>query len=168
MQKPSLPHLSREELALASATAVRAFVDERIAEGARQVLARAGYVAAPPLAAIERFDDLAPGKFAPTECRLGADKCDVAVRLRDRRLLAIECKVSNSYVNSVKRLTHEAGNKAKNWFKAFGDNQFVACAVLSGAFKVDKLAEAQDAGIFVVFQHDLGRLERFVRTARRQ
>jgi hypothetical protein len=45
----------------------------------------------------------APGEFCP-ESRLGDTRSDLVVRLYDRRVLAIECKVPNSAVNSFKRL----------------------------------------------------------------
>ncbi len=49
------------------------------------------------------LDDLARGEFSRESLVAGA-KCDVPVRLRDGRLLLTECKVSNSEINSVKRL----------------------------------------------------------------
>ena len=39
-------------------------------------------------------------------------KAGTVVRLRDRRVMPIECKVSNSEVNSFKRVNHEAAGKA--------------------------------------------------------
>lgn len=47
------------------------------------------------------------------ECQLGERKADVVVRLHDTRLMAIECKVSNSATNSVKRLNNDAAVKAE-------------------------------------------------------
>ena len=49
------------------------------------------------------------------ECLLGERKADVVVRLHDTRLMAIECKVSNSATNSVKRLNNDAAVKAGYW-----------------------------------------------------
>jgi len=40
------------------------------------------------------------------ETTLAGTRADVVVRLPDKRILAIECKVSNSAVNSYKRLVH--------------------------------------------------------------
>ena len=41
------------------------------------------------------------------ESRLAGTRADVVARLSDGRVLAIECKVSNSSVNSYKRLVHD-------------------------------------------------------------
>ena len=60
---------------------------------------------------------------------------------------AIECKVSNSAVNSYKRVNHEAVGKARSWLSDFGRRQIVPAAVLSGVFKPANLATAQDEGL---------------------
>lgn len=70
------------------------------------------------------------------ECQLGERKADVVVRLHDTRLMAIECKVSNSATNSVKRLNNDAAVKGDYWLKQFGTAQVVPAAMLSGVFKV--------------------------------
>jgi hypothetical protein len=58
----------------------------------------------------------APGEFCP-ESVLGEPKAgrkaDIVLRLWDHRLMPIECKVSNSSLNSVKRLNNDAAVKAK-------------------------------------------------------
>lgn len=55
-----------------------------------------------------------PGTFCG-ESRFGTTKADFVVRLHDQRIMAIECKVSNSAVNSYKRVNHEAADKARTW-----------------------------------------------------
>ena len=55
-----------------------------------------------------------PGEFCG-ECKLGSRKGDIIVRLWDHRIMPIECKVSNSYLNSVKRLNNDAAAKAVGW-----------------------------------------------------
>ncbi len=110
---------------------------------------------------VDRIDRLDIGAFCGEALVAGA-KADVCVRLRDGRLLAVECKVSNTRINSVKRLLRETGGKAKTWVESLGRTQVVAAAVVSGVFWVNTLWEAQeDYGIFVVFEHDLDRLVRF-------
>ncbi len=100
------------------------------------------------------IDYLRRGTFAG-ELRLDGRKCDVPIRLRDGRILAIECKVSNSEVNSVKRLVREVGGKADAWKNSLGAS-LVTLAVLSGVYAVGTLLEAQSAhGVHIVWEHDL-------------
>lgn len=71
-----------------------------------QALSKAGFEEQPRLRALTNLDDLPRGSFT-RETNLAGSKCDIPARLRDGRLLAIECKVSNSALNSVKRLIRE-------------------------------------------------------------
>lgn len=89
-------------------------------------------------------------------------KCDVPVKLRDGRLLLVECKVSNSSLNSVKRLIREIGGKARIWRSGFGDRAITA-AVLSGVFKLRHLEEAQNQhGVVLFWERDLRPLRSFL------
>lgn len=101
-----------------------------------------------------------------SECQLGERKADVVVRLHDTRLLAIECKVSNSATNSVKRLNNDAAVKAKYWIQQFGSSQVVPSAVLAGVFKVLNLTQAQNNGLSVFWSHDLEKLGSFIESTR--
>ncbi len=86
--------------------------------------------------------------------------------LRDSRLLLIECKVSNSSLNSIKRLLRETCGKATQWRSGFGERAITA-AVLSGVFKLRHLQQAQnDYGVAIFWERDLGPLASFVNTAR--
>lgn len=96
------------------------------------------------------------------ESMLGSRKADVIVRLNDTRLMPIECKVSNSALNSVKRINNDAAAKAVDWLKTFGTNQVVPTAVISGVFKVSNLMQAQEAGLTLFWAHDLKKLGKFV------
>jgi hypothetical protein len=96
------------------------------------------------------------------ECQLGERKADVVVRLHDTRLMAIECKVSNSATNSVKRLNNDAAVKAEYWIKQFGTAQVVPAAVLAGVFKVLNLEQAQARGLSLFWSHDLHKLGAFI------
>lgn len=110
-------------------------------------------------------DDLDKGFFM-RESRLADEKCDIPTRLSDGRLLAVECKVSNTSINSVKRVLRETGGKALKWRQNYGDRQVLTAIVLSGVFKSSDILKAQsEFGIFVVFDHDLSRLTDFVRSA---
>jgi hypothetical protein len=100
------------------------------------------------------------------ECLLGERKADVVVRLHDTRLLAIECKVSNSSTNSVKRLNNDAAVKAEYWIKQFGTAQVVPAAALAGVFKVLNLEQAQARGLSLFWSHRLDKLGAFIESTR--
>jgi XamI restriction endonuclease len=100
------------------------------------------------------------------ECALGERKADVVVRLHDTRLLAIECKVSNSATNSIKRLNNDAAVKAEYWLKQFGQAQVVPAALLSGVFNVLNLEQSQQRGLALFWAHDLSHLGAFIESTR--
>lgn len=111
--------------------------------------------------AIMSVDDLPRQTFC-REVLLGGIKCDLPVRLADGRILALECKVSNSATNSVKRLIREVGGKAKTWQTLFG-TQVLTGAVLTGVYKLSNLIEAQDSfGTAIFWEHRLEPLREFV------
>ena len=114
-----------------------------------------------PRRVLDALEKLPPGTFTG-ESLLGKNRCDVPVRLRDGRLLALECKVSNTAVNSKKRLNDSGGAKAKDWYDTFGA-QVIAGVVLSGVYSLGNLVTAQnDQRITIFWAHDLGRLAEFV------
>jgi Holliday junction resolvase len=102
-----------------------------------------------------------PGHFCG-ECVLGDTRADLIIGLHDRRVLAIECKASNSEVNSFKRVNHEAAGKATKWLTKFGTEQIVPCSVLSGVFGVTNLASAQRTGLYMFWSHRLSDLAEFI------
>ncbi len=89
------------------------------------------------------------------ESRLGKRKADIVVRLWDQRVMPIECKVSNSSLNSVKRLNNDAAAKAVVWRSDFGRLNIVPSAVLSGVYKLSHLLEAQERGLAIFWAHDM-------------
>jgi len=105
---------------------------------------------------------LGRGEFTQETALAGA-KCDVPVRLRDGRLFPIECKVSNSEVNSTKRLIRETRGKHNEWRREFG-GELMTGAVLAGAFSMINLRQAQQAGVLPFFEHELGALSAFIKT----
>jgi hypothetical protein len=115
-----------------------------------------------PARTIRTLDD-APqrGEFC-AESMVGSRKADVPVRLFDGRLMPIECKVSNSELNSVKRINNDAAVKANTWRKELGTNQVVPVAILSGVFKVVNLVQAQEAGLTLFWAHDLDSMKAFI------
>jgi hypothetical protein len=80
--------------------------------------------------------------------------------------MAIECKVSNSSTNSIKRLNNDAAVKAVRWIEKFGSDQVVPVAMLSGVFKLLNLVQAQEKGVTIFWAHDLDRLGEFIESAR--
>ena len=106
----------------------------------------------------------APGEFCG-ESLLGSRRADIVVRLNDQRLMPIECKVSNSSTNSVKRLNNDAAVKAGSWREDFGRRQVVPTAVLSGVYKLHNLVDAQDRGLTLFWAHDLAPLTRWIESA---
>lgn len=102
-----------------------------------------------------------PGEFC-RESTLGVRKADFLIGLTDQRIMAIECKVSNSSTNSVKRLNNDAAAKAEDWINQFGTRNVVPVAVLSGVYKIHNLTNAQDRGLTLFWAHDLGELMNWI------
>lgn len=128
-------------------------------------LKTAGFKQAPPRT-INTLDD-APGKgeFCG-ESLFGSRKADLVVRLWDGRATPTECKVSNSYLNSVKRLNNDAAVKAGIWLDEFGTQQTVPAAVLSGVYKRHNLEQAQERGLTLWWAHDLDTMVEFIESTR--
>ena len=130
-----------------------------------EALRQAGYEEGPRPRTMDALDALPRGTFT-REVVLGGSKCDIPVRMHDGRLLAVECKVSNSALNSVKRLIRETGGKARAWRNAFG-LQVITGAVLAGVYKLGNLLDAQENyGIALFWEQELGPLQEFVAAAR--
>lgn len=156
----------RATVALATTERVRTLwrneSSARQQEAAREALKAAGFKEAPRVAKVDNLDQIARGSFMQ-EVQLDGAKCDIPVRLHDGRLLAIECKVSNSSLNSVKRLLRETGGKARAWDAAFGKTVLTG-AVIAGVYKLLHLKEAQDDyDVAIFWEHDLAPLASFVR-----
>lgn len=130
----------------------QAVVDRLLDEGLEQVEPRR-------IATLK--DAPAPGQFC-RESLFGTRKADIVVGLYDNRVMPTECKVSNSSVNSIKRLNNDAAVKAVEWTRQFGTRSTVPAAVLSGVFKLQHLKRAQDDGLTIFWAHDLDALARFV------
>lgn len=120
-----------------------------------------GLAEAPPRAISTVSDAPERGSFC-RECMFGDRKADLVVHLHDGRLMPIECKVSNSATNSVKRLNNDAAVKASVWTGQFGTRQTVPSVVLSGVFKKNNLVQAQQAGLTIFWAHGLQPLTDFI------
>lgn len=103
-----------------------------------------------------------------TEVTLGSRKADFVVGLWDQRIMAIECKVSNSSLNSVKRLNNDAAAKAEVWTRDFGTLNIVPAAVLSGVYKLHSLDDAQRRGLALYWAHRLADLTEWIERTRRR
>lgn len=131
----------------------------------RHILLAASFVEDAPKAIPNLSVAPAIGHFCG-ESTLGTRKADVVVRLWDGRILAVECKVSNSQVNSIKRLTNDAAVKARVWLEDFGRTNIVACAMLSGVFGHRHLKDSQERGLTLFWSHSLGEMMTFIEATR--
>jgi hypothetical protein len=122
-----------------------------------KTLSEAG-LAEVPRRSIQTLHEAPPPLSYCRESLVGTRKADFVVSLRDRRVMPIECKVSNSAVNSVKRLNNDAAAKAEAWTRDFGGRQVVPAAVLSGVYKLPNLLDAQARGLTLFWAHDLAAL----------
>lgn len=129
------------------------------------VLKAAGFVEDSPKA-IPNISVAPPIGHFSGESILGTRKADVVVRLWDGRVLAVECKVSNSQVNSIKRLTNDAAVKAVSWRSDFGTANVVPCAMLAGVFGLRHLKDSQERGLTLFWSHSVGEMMTFIEETR--
>lgn len=107
-----------------------------------------------------------PGEFTANSCIVGEDEADIVVGLYDHRVLAIECKASNSEINSRKRVNKEVGQDAQNWVRRFGTDAFVPAAAIQGVFKPAYIEAAQRIPIVFFWGHRLFDLRDFIESTR--
>lgn len=175
-QKVAPTAAQREAALLASAVllAAQRIATERRSDGkseqeqkVKDYLLTLGFVEVPTETITTIVKGPGPNQFC-AECKLSERKADVVVRLHDTRLMPIECKVSNSATNSVKRLNNDAAVKAKFWVGKFGSDQVVPTAMLAGVFKVLNLKQAQgskldhEGKLSLFWSHDLDKLGEFI------
>lgn len=114
-----------------------------------------------PAKAINVMADAPPVGCFCGQTKLNNKQGDVFARLKGDKLLAIECKVSNSEVNSFKRVKGDAESKVTEWREAVGKNHLIAVTVLRGVFKPDNLLTAQER-MFLIWDHRIQDLRGFV------
>ena len=112
-----------------------------------------------------RMDAPAEGEFT-IDCTVGEHSADVVAGLFDGRVLAIECKASNSEINSRKRINKEVAVDAKDWVSKFGDQNLVPAAAIQGVFKPAYLIKAQETPVVFFWGHRLTDLKRFIESTR--
>ncbi len=171
-REPTEAERQASVVASAALIATRRLETRRRGDGKREqessvhaALRAIGFQEVTPRKVLRLSDAPGPGQFC-AESELGNRKADVLVGLRDRRVMPIECKVSNSSTNSVKRLNNDAAVKAETWRHDFGQNQVVPTAVLGGVYKLHNLLDAQRRGLSIFWAHDLAALTSWVESVR--
>lgn len=126
-------------------------------EGAVESVFRdAGYIkVATPKTGIRSISDFPEKRQYMIGCTILEDNGDVVARLDDGRLLIIECKASNSEINSRKRLNKEAVKNVLNWRRGFGEATVVGAAAIRGVFRPCYVEEAQNQGVVIFWGHRL-------------
>ena len=97
--------------------------------------------------------------------KFGGHNADFVIGLRDGRILAIECKASNSTVNGFKRLNKEVVVDAGDWRRNFGESVVIAAAALRGVFNASNVLEAQEQKVHILWWHRISALEEFLAKA---
>lgn len=105
------------------------------------------------------------GEFC-RESMVGDRKADFVIGLHDSRILALECKVSNSETNSIKRVKNDAAVKAEYWRDEFGPRNIVPAAMLGGVYKLLTLEQAQQRGLTLFWAHQLSEFVRWIESTR--
>lgn len=131
----------------------------------KRTLDTAGFSEVPSRTVNTSRDFPDPGTYCG-ESSVGGSKADVVIGLWDDRILCIECKSSNSAVNSYKRVVLEAGGKATKWLKSYGDMQIVPAAVIAGVFNPSNLVKAQQEGLSIWWSHAVDEMVKWIETTK--
>ncbi|WP_080416845.1 XamI family restriction endonuclease [Burkholderia ubonensis] len=110
------------------------------------------------------YDAFERGQYMQ-ECMVSTENADYLIRLWDGRFLFIECKASNSEINSRKRLNKEVVKVIQKWVSEVGASSLGSCAI-RGIFKPEYVIQAQKQGVFIFWAHNLTPLEDFLVTAK--
>jgi hypothetical protein len=145
----------------------RSTASARQERATRAAAKAAGYASVRPHGTLkDPIKEMRAGSYASAARKLDGTSMDVPIRLRKNHatgllFLAIECKVSNSSVNSRKRLADVAG-KREIWDSSAHLYNVRTAAVLSGVYSVERLMKAQRAGIMLFWEHRLSDLTAFL------
>lgn len=129
-------------------------------------LRRAGFVLVAKRKVDTASDWPRPGEFCG-EGKVAGRQADLIATLFDGRYLPIECKVSGSALNSIKRLNNDSLAKFATWTAFFGVGQTIPAAVLEGVYALDRLVAAQEAGAALFWSHRLDALTGFAEATKR-
>jgi hypothetical protein len=136
-------------------------------QSVRDMLVSAGFECRPVPKKITNYAHFPPaGVVSAGECLFGPTRADIIARLWDDRVIALECKVSNSAVNSYKRVLETTLQKKDAWNKVFGEANIVPSAVLAGAYSPANLTTAQSNGLTLFWSHRLDDLRTFTESTR--
>jgi hypothetical protein len=105
-------------------------------------------------------DLLGLGEFT-SEFKVAGAKSDLPVLLPTGFFLPLECKVSGSGVNSIKRLIRETNGKRQSWRSESGQQPYTG-AVIAGVFEMTTLRTAQAENLLVFWEQELDALCEFV------
>src|SRR5262249_26691718 len=105
-------------------------------------------------------DLLSLGEFT-SEFKVAGAKSDLPVLLPSGFFLPLECKVSGSALNSIKRLIRETDGKRRAWRDEFGRQPYTG-AVIAGVFSKVTLHTAQGENLLLFWEHELEALGEFV------
>lgn len=124
--------------------------------GAIRVLEEKGYVRV-DLGIVDQPGVLAVGEFSQATQFQTTDgsshEVDLAIGLRKKRILALECKVSNDKTNSVKRV-NDVLKKADAWKKQWG-RTVITGALLQGVFSDKEPRRLLEADVEIFWSHRL-------------
>lgn len=169
---PTKDELDRAQLATVTLAAASKILtqrrsDERVElENQLHDMLRANLTEIPAQPIINvRRDGPKPGEFM-RNALVGEHGADAIVGLYDYRLLCIECKASNSEINSRKRLNKEVGADAKAWLSKFGDDNIVPAAAIRGVFKPEYIKQAQEVPVAIFWSHRLSDLLAFINSTK--
>ncbi|MCC7017437.1 MAG: XamI family restriction endonuclease [Rhodospirillales bacterium] len=99
-------------------------------------------------------------------CKVGEHNADIVAGLFDGRVLALECKASNSEINSRKRINKEVAVDAAYWVRHFGEQNLVPAAAIQGVFNPTYLIQAQETPVVIFWAHQLQDLKKFIKTSK--
>lgn len=131
----------------------------------RQALAGIGYKEVKRRNIDAITDAPAVGEFCP-ESKVAGRKGDFVVRLFDGRVLVLECKSSNSELNSLKRLDNDTVAKARQWRERLGKSHIIAAAMVAGVYKLERLVAVQSDDLYLFWSHRMGGFIDFVLSTR--
>ncbi len=109
---------------------------------------------------------LAPGEFCG-ESQVAGTRADVVARLRNADLMLIECKVSNSSVNSYKRIVRGTGRESGTLVPGARNGIYHSVCGLGWSVGRGKLETVQNAmNVYLFWQHRLSDLAELVSAAK--
>ncbi len=109
--------------------------------------------------AIDERQYLLTTRFATADG--SSHEVDIAVGLSKKRILALECKVSNDTTNSVKRI-NDVMKKSEAWRRQWG--KFVTTgALLQGVIKPTDISRMMEEDIVVFWSHELDGFHEWVK-----